>query len=79
MTVHLVNLTNAMMMKGPFREFIPIGEQKLQIKIPRNTKVKKVRLLVSDKSPNYQISNSIASLSVPSILDHEVVALDLAT
>ena len=32
MTVHLVNLTNAMMMKGPFREFIRIGEQKLQIK-----------------------------------------------
>jgi hypothetical protein len=32
MTVHLVNLTNPMMMKGPFREFVPIGEQKLQIR-----------------------------------------------
>ena len=78
-TVHLVNFTNAMMMKGPFREFIRIGEQKLQIKIPRKTKVKKIRLLVSDKSPDYQISNSNVSLTVPSILDHEVVALDLAT
>jgi hypothetical protein len=27
MTVHLVNLTNPMMMKGPFREFIPVDQQ----------------------------------------------------
>ena len=25
MTIHLVNLTNPMMMKGPFRELIPVG------------------------------------------------------
>ena len=79
MTVHLVNLTNPMMMKGPFRELIPIGEQKLQIKIPPNTKAKKIHLLVSDISPNNEISGNIASLAVPSILDHEVVALDLVT
>ena len=79
MTVHLVNLTNAMMMKGPFREFIRVGEQKLQIIIPRNTKVKNIHLLVSDKSPDYKTSDGIVSLTVPSILDHEVVALDLVT
>jgi hypothetical protein len=78
MTVHLVNLTNPMMMKGPLREFIPIGEQKLQIKIPPNTKARKIHLLVSDTSPKYEINGNIASLAVPSILDHEVVALDLA-
>jgi len=79
MTVHLVNLTNAMMMKGPFREFIRIGEQKLQIKTPGNTKVKNIHLLVSDKSPDYKTRDDIVSLTVPSILDHEVVALDLVT
>ena len=79
MTVHLVNLTNAMMMKGPFREFICIGEQKLHIIIPRNTKVKNIHPLVSDKSPDYKTSDGIVSLTVPSILDHEVVALDLVT
>jgi hypothetical protein len=77
MTVHLVNLTNPMMMKGPFREFIRIGEQKLQVKIPRGTKIKKIHLLVSDKSPDYETRDNIVSLTVPSILDHEVVALDL--
>ena len=29
LTVHLVNLTNPMMMKGPLRELIPVGEQKV--------------------------------------------------
>jgi hypothetical protein len=77
MTVHLINLTNPMMMKGPFRELIPVGEQKVQVRIPRNTKIEKVRLLVSGKIPNYKIKDGIVSLTVPSILDHEVVALQL--
>lgn len=79
MTVHLVNLTNPMMMKGPFREFIPIGEQKLRIKTPPNIKVSKIHLLVGNQSPNYEINGDIVSLIVPSVLDHEVVALDFAT
>jgi len=79
MTVHLVNLTNPMMMKGPFRELIPVGEQKVQIRVPQNTTLKKVNLLVSDKTPDYEIKGDIVSLRIPSILDHEVVALDLLT
>ena len=34
MTVHLVNLTNPMMMKGPFRELIDVGEQRVVVKLP---------------------------------------------
>jgi hypothetical protein len=79
MTVHLVNLTNPMMMKGPFRELLPISEQKVQIQIPENKKIKGVRLLVNDKNPAYQIRDGMISLVVPSILDHEVVALDFET
>ncbi len=78
-TVHLVNLTNPMMMKGPFREFIPVGEQKLRIRIPPNTEVKNARLLVSEKTPVYEIKEEVVSLTVSSIMDHEVVALDLIT
>jgi len=68
-----------MMMKGPFREFIPIGEQKLKVRTPRNTKVKEIQLLVSDIRPDYKTKDGIVSLTVPSILDNEVVALDLVT
>jgi hypothetical protein len=41
-------------------------------------RVMKIHLLVSGKSPNYQIRNGIVSLAVLSILGHEVVAIDLA-
>jgi hypothetical protein len=78
-TVHLVNLTNPMMMKGPFRELIRVGEQKLHIRTPPNTKVKKIHLLASNESPDYKMKDGIVLLTVPSILDHEVVALDLVT
>jgi hypothetical protein len=44
MTVHLVNLTNPMMMKGPFRELIPVDSE-VSIKIPENSEVKVVKLL----------------------------------
>jgi len=76
MTVHLVNLTNPMMMKGPFREFIAVGNQNVQIQIPPNKKIDKVHLLVADKSPAYQIDNEMMKLTVTSILDHEVIAVD---
>ena len=34
MTVHLVNLTNPMMMKGPLREVIPVGPLTVRIRLP---------------------------------------------
>jgi hypothetical protein len=79
MTVHLVNLTNPMMMKGPLRELVPVGEQKLRIRVPEGAKARKVHLLVSGKNPAYKSSRGVVSLSVSSVLDHEVVALDLVT
>ncbi len=78
MTVHLVNLTNPMMMKGPFRELIPVDAQRVRIRVPQGTKVKKVRLLVGDQTPKHQSRDGIVSLTIPSILGHEVVALDLS-
>ena len=38
MTVHLVNLTNPMMMKGPFREIFPVTAQKVEVRLPRARK-----------------------------------------
>jgi hypothetical protein len=77
MTVHLVNLTNPMMMKGPFRELIPVGPQEVDVQLPEDAKVRKVQLLVADREvPSSRIGNHLR-LKVPSILDHEVVAIDL--
>ncbi|HYE73059.1 MAG TPA: hypothetical protein VEF04_07005, partial [Blastocatellia bacterium] len=78
MTVHLVNLTNPMMMKGPFRELIPITEQKVRVRLPNDKKAVKVHLLVSDKAIRVEESGRYLTLTVPSILAHEVIAIDLA-
>ena len=77
MAVHLVNLTNPMMMKGPFREFFPI-EAKVSIKIPDNKKVTAVRLIAAQQTPKFEVIKGRVVLSIPKIVDHEIIGLDLA-
>jgi Hypothetical glycosyl hydrolase 6/Beta-galactosidase trimerisation domain len=77
MTVHLINLTNPMMMKGPLREFLPTPPQNVSVRLPEGAKAKKVQLLASGQTPRVQVSNGTVSLTIPSIVDHEVIAIDL--
>jgi Hypothetical glycosyl hydrolase 6 len=77
MTVHLVNLTNPMMMKGPLREVIPIGPQQVSVRLPDGARPKKVQLLTAGKSVDVKMTGQVAMLTVPSIDVHEVVAIDL--
>ena len=77
MTVHLVNLTNPMMMKGPLREFIPLPAQQVSVRLPEGKKPRAVKLLVSGITPRTREANGELHLPVPSILDHEVIAIDL--
>lgn len=78
MTVHLVNLTNPMMMKGPFRELLPVGAQEVKVRLPAGRKVERVRLLVSDAVPRTTVRSGALELTVPSVLLHEVIAIDLS-
>jgi Hypothetical glycosyl hydrolase 6/Beta-galactosidase trimerisation domain len=77
LTLHLVNLTNPMMMKGPLREFIPLPAQQVSIALPEGRRARQVKLLVSGRPVRVQESGGRIRLTVPSILDHEVVAIDL--
>ncbi len=78
LTVHLVNFTNPMMLKGPYRELLAVGEQEVTIKVPADAKVKDVKLLVSGKNADPEVSEGLLRFQVDSILDHEVIAVDLA-
>jgi hypothetical protein len=78
MTVHLVNLTNPMMMRPSFREMIPLAAQQLRLRLPQGKRAVKVQFLVGQSVPQVQRSGDWISLTVPSIRDHEVVAVDLA-
>ena len=76
MTVHLVNLTNPMTMKGPFREFFAVPEQRVKVRLPESARVKNVQLLVRDQMPQSEVTAGYIMVTVPSILDHEVIAID---
>lgn len=76
-TIHLVNLTNPMAMKGPYRDFFPIGPHTVKLRLPGDLQAKHARLLVADKSIDLSRSGSLVTIRVPTILDHEVVAIDL--
>jgi hypothetical protein len=76
LTVHLVNLTNPMMLKGPFREFFPVGP--LTVKLPlAGRKPRAVKLLVAGGTPRAVESGGVLSVTVPLVRDHEVVAIDV--
>jgi len=77
MTVHLVNLTNPMMMKGPQRESIPSGPQKVLIRLPQGKKPRGVKLLVGGQRPAVEEAAGGITLTVASVDELQVVAIDL--
>ncbi len=76
-TVHLVNLTNPMMMKGPVRELEPVGAQRVRLRLPEGLKARRLQLLVAGKAPDFVQSGGSLEVVVPSILAHEVIAVDV--
>lgn len=76
-TLHLVNLTNPMMMKGPVRELIPVGPQKIKLRLPADAKPRRVHLLAADRPVRTSRNGAYLELTVPSVLDHEILAIDL--
>lgn len=77
MTVHLVNLTNPMMMKGPLREVIPVGPLRVRIRVPAGTRPTRVHLLTAGASLPVKTVEGTLSVTVPSVDVHEVIAVDL--
>lgn len=78
MTVHLVNLTNPMMMKGPVRQIIPIPRQRVVVRVPKGKRIVNGALLVASRKIAYKETGETIELEVPSVDLHEVVALDFA-
>jgi hypothetical protein len=77
MTVHLVNMTNPMMMKGPLREAIPVGPLKVRIRLPAGTQARKVQLLTAGTTVRGGATGGAIDVVVPLVDVHEVVAVDL--
>jgi hypothetical protein len=78
LSVHLVNLTNPMMMKGPIREIIPVGKQVVSVALPAGFTKASVRLLVSGVAPTISVGDGRVEIEVPEIVTNEVVLIDFA-
>ncbi len=78
MTVHLVNLSNPMMMKGPVRDVVRVGAQKVRVRVPEKARVVKVQTLVDARVVASPVRNGYIELEIPGIGIHEVVAIDLS-
>ena len=77
LTVHIVNLTNPMMMKGPLREVIPVGPVHARIRLPAGARPRKVQLLTAKSTPQTNVADGVLTVTVPTIGVHEVIGVDL--
>ncbi|MEQ1768247.1 MAG: beta-galactosidase trimerization domain-containing protein [Devosia sp.] len=78
LSVHLVNLTNPMMMKGPIREAIALAGQMVSVALPEGFASATARLLVSGGAAEVQIGGGRAEVRLPPFLTNEVVLFEFS-
>jgi hypothetical protein len=76
--VHLVNLNDAMSMRGFVRENVPVGPFTVEIALPSGIAPKAIKLLEANTPAKFQSRGRSLSVTVPSVRVHEVVAIDFA-
>jgi len=75
-TVHIVNLTNPMMMKGPLRETMPVGPLTVHVRLPHDVRPARVKLLTAGTTVPARVADGRLRVTVPSVEVHEVIAID---
>lgn len=76
LSVHVVNLTNPMMMKGPIREAIPLLGQTVSAALPEGKKAATARLLVSGQVPQTRLTGGRIEIDLPPFGTSEVVLIE---
>lgn len=74
--VHMMNLTNPMMMKGPQREFLPSPPQTVHIRLSAGQTVAQVKLLVAETEAEFSVEGDMLKVSVLPFTGEEVVRID---
>lgn len=77
MTVHLVNYTNPMYLKGPFHEIIPSPPLVAHVTLPAGTTARRVRLLRAGIDSQPRIEAGRLVIDIAHVDDFEVIAIDL--
>jgi len=78
LAVHVLNYTNPAMHRGWIREFFPIGEQKVRMRMPQGMKPNRVELLRAESDAPFQVSNGQIEFTIPKVLDYEIATIYIA-
>ena len=73
--LHMVNLTSEATWRAPLDELIPVGPFTVKIRLQQPLTRRTARLLVSGADRPVTVEGGMATLTIPSILDHEVVVV----
>lgn len=73
--LHVLNYTNPNTHRGWYREFYPIGEQRVRFAIPAGRKVSRVQLLRAEKDIPFKRSHQGIEFTIPSVTEYEVAAI----
>jgi hypothetical protein len=73
--VHVLNYTNPNVHRGWVREFYPIGEQKVSMRLPEGRHVRRVELLRAGRTIPFKATGGVVEFTIPSVDDYEVAAL----
>ncbi len=76
--VHVLNYTNPNMHRGWIREFYPIREQKVTMKLPAGRRIRRVELLRAGTTVPFRMNGAAIEFTIPEVLDYEVAALTSA-
>lgn len=76
--IHLVNFTNPDAWRAPIQELIPVGAQKIRIRVPLDHTVSpEASCLVSERLLPVKVIDGWAELELPELVDHEIVVLPM--
>lgn len=76
--VHILNYTNPAMHRGWIREFFPIGEQKVRMRLPNGSKPNRVELLRAESDTPFRVADGHIEFTIPKVVDYEIAAIYVA-
>jgi hypothetical protein len=76
LVLHLVNLTNEATWRAPVDELIRVGPFTVKMRVPPGVAARTAQLLVAGGPRPVRLDGGFASVTLDSILDHEVIVLE---
>ena len=74
--LHILNYTNPNTHRGWYRDFYPIGAQRVRFALPAGRKVSRVQLLRAEREIPFERTAAGIEFTVPGVTDYEVAAIE---